>query len=536
MSRFVRIRNKADFVDRRRLEKLGISTKRDDSDTIGQFGSGAKLAPIAALREGIRWVTVASDENGPYVMEYVSKDVDGIDTIFYKYHDQYEKESSFTVDAGVLSWDDNFQIFREAFSNALDEKEYRIDRDVVVEDKFEHCPGYVDVYLSEHDAVNYVLDHFDWFFLVDKTPILTTPSGSVYTPSRKGCSRIFNKDVFVLNLPEEDVSGGQTFDWGFSDLELNEERRVKSEYSVERAIIRVLSEVPDSDDGRNFVSSVFDKEPNEFVSFVSYSVEIMSKYPSVWADVWIERFGEKAIPVIKDDILFETIKSNLRALNYSACAVSKTLYSILVKAGVASPMEILGGKANISVIECPATYKEMFDHALRTVARYDSRISDIPVKIMESGPNGLGLHVSHRGKSEIFVSVMALEQGFRCVVETLVHELDHALYGYKDMSREFRDVADKRICDLLLKVGYDVDIVLEEDAVKIPISYAASLGSVKYEITSTGNGAIIHIGNTKLFIDQDLNNMHGVMSPSDDGENFIIGIDGLKPNSVVSRL
>ena len=47
--KYVRFRNRADSVPRIRLEKMGISSKRDDDNTIGQFGSGAKLAPIAAL-------------------------------------------------------------------------------------------------------------------------------------------------------------------------------------------------------------------------------------------------------------------------------------------------------------------------------------------------------------------------------------------------------------------------------------------------------------------------------------------------------
>ena len=49
---YIKITNDADIVPRLHLELLGVSTKRDSDDTIGQFGSGTKFAPIYALRRG----------------------------------------------------------------------------------------------------------------------------------------------------------------------------------------------------------------------------------------------------------------------------------------------------------------------------------------------------------------------------------------------------------------------------------------------------------------------------------------------------
>lgn len=58
MSKYIKITNylgSDEIVSRLALEKLGLSTKRNDAETIGQFGSGIKFAPIAALRNGWEW-------------------------------------------------------------------------------------------------------------------------------------------------------------------------------------------------------------------------------------------------------------------------------------------------------------------------------------------------------------------------------------------------------------------------------------------------------------------------------------------------
>ena len=82
---YIRISNEAGNVNRLFLEKLGLSTKRDDENSIGQFGSGSKFAPIAALRNGWEWINVGTDEVGPYHMEYVSEEEGGINSIYYNW-------------------------------------------------------------------------------------------------------------------------------------------------------------------------------------------------------------------------------------------------------------------------------------------------------------------------------------------------------------------------------------------------------------------------------------------------------------------
>ena len=96
MKKYIKIANKSGNVSRIALEKLGLSTKRNDPDTIGQFGSGIKYAPIAALRMGLEWIFTGTDDKGSYVLKYKVEKEDGIDCIVYDYGD-YQKSSSFTI-------------------------------------------------------------------------------------------------------------------------------------------------------------------------------------------------------------------------------------------------------------------------------------------------------------------------------------------------------------------------------------------------------------------------------------------------------
>ena len=244
---YIRISNKADKVNRLYLEKLGLSTKRDDDLTIGQFGSGSKFAPIAALRNGWEWINVGEDDLGEYKMQYVVKEESGIDCIYYLYNDELMKPSSFTLDAGVLSWDSEFQIFREAFSNALDEftslgNEYNID--VVDEIKFES--GIFAVYLTASEELLQIISDFDKYFSIERSPIKVFDNKSKIFIPHDNEANFFYKGVLVHT--DKDGSKIPIFDYEFYNITLNEERRVRNTYDIGARVTSMFADLVSSDD------------------------------------------------------------------------------------------------------------------------------------------------------------------------------------------------------------------------------------------------------------------------------------------------
>ena len=168
--RYIKITNDADIVPRLHLELLGVSTKRDNDDTIGQFGSGTKFAPIYALRQGWSWINVGNDRHGGYAMSYNIADKEGIDVVQFEYQDSAgritTKDSSYSMGAGELGWDHPFQIFREAFANALDAHyEFGASYNIELVDSVDPpVEGKFSVYLTAVDELVEVVDNFDKLF------------------------------------------------------------------------------------------------------------------------------------------------------------------------------------------------------------------------------------------------------------------------------------------------------------------------------------------------------------------------------------
>ena len=234
---YIKITNSVDSVPRLYLELLGVSTKRDNDDTIGQFGSGTKFAPIYALREGWEWISVGYDNSGGYTMGYeISDDNDeGIDIVQFKYDlpdgSSFVKDSSYSMGAGELGWDHPFQIFREAFANALDAHyEFGADYNIsYVEEVGSPVDGEFSVYLTACEEMMEVVDNFEKFFSMERIPLFVDTKGNkIYEKMNKDEGvRIYHKGVLVYGPDLGGSSVPSIFDYDLSDVVLNEERRLR---------------------------------------------------------------------------------------------------------------------------------------------------------------------------------------------------------------------------------------------------------------------------------------------------------------------
>lgn len=452
---YIRISNYTPGVNRLYLEKLGLSTKRDNENTIGQFGSGSKFAPIAALRNGWDWINVGEDDLGPYKMQYVVTEESGIQCISYLYNDEILKPSSFTVDAGVLSWDSSFQIFREAFSNALDEFiEFDNEYNVEIVDEVKYEPGVFAVYLTADRDLTYIVDHFDEYFCIRRTPITSIEYyGNIYDRSSND-THFFYKGVLVHTEDQYNA----LFDYEFNYVTLNEERRIRNVYELHSKMGSMFSKLKSSEKShveiaerliRNANKSCLEWDMQDYTIDSQFSKDENSAFIAAWKNIHGDRV---AVP---SNLMKFSSQFALR--NHEIVEVqSNALYKILSNVGVECADSVLGDEIQYNFFKLNDEAQVMYDKAHAIVLEYlplfDDFVSEVKFFIPEGEQDRI-YGVANMTTSEILLSTKAFES-METLIGTMIHEYDHVRTHIPDDDLSFRNLADIHIGKLLIQL-YD---------------------------------------------------------------------------------
>jgi len=513
---FIRIRNRAEEVDRLYLEKLGLSTSRDNDDAIGQFGSGSKYAPIFALRNGWRWISCGQDSRGPYQMEYVSKDVYGVDSIFFDYGNGDMKESSYTTHAGVLTWEQPFQIFREAFANCLDGG-YDSDIAISLVDDIEWEPGFFDVYMTAADELVEIVSNMDRYFSVDRVPVWENFDGTikVYEPLEFGETRIYSKGVLVGTYDES-----STFDYEFSKLELNEERTIKNEYDLHTAIQNIFN-VSSYEIARRYVDDML----LERFEFSGPSYQYYSGCQAL-KEAFTDKFGEKAIPITQDGI---SIKPTLDFKGYLGVVVNNSnIVKTLNNSDIKSIKDALGDGWEFNILD------DYSDHWRQNLGKareiLEARGRDLvdfevfsPTPMQEST---LGIALMNENRA--LISTRSLES-VSDALATMLHEQDHLDTDLHDDDPGFRHHADKQIAAMMIadhKVELGIQYIetpgVGFDMFKIIIP-SAEINELSWGIHDCGDFSMLVVGGRRFMINQSHVGSAGNVEV-EDGKHFSISL------------
>lgn len=513
---YVRIRNRTEGVNRLFLEKLGLSTKRDDDSTIGQFGSGSKYAPIYALRKGYEWINCGEDDNGPYQMRYGVVDDGGINTVVFDYGNGVVKESSFTLEAGMLTWENDFQLFREAFANCLDSG---YDEDIAISfvDDIDWEPGFFDVYLTASPEIVEIASNIDHYFSVNREPksVVHHYSNTIkcYDPITPGTLRVYSKGVLVY----EKEKTFACFDYEIRDIVLNEERTIRSEMDLQSSICNFMMEC-DHDIADIYVRDVKYERWEWF--FPSYYYHGNSKI----ADRWVARFGEKAVPVNKD---LAYTKPHLKIKGYKAVDIDFAgAMHLLRNSNVLTVEEALGAGFEFNIIEPSRRQEEVINQAARIVNNYGIDLAPFEVFKPDSNQTRIYGMVIRGDIDKIYISERAVDEGLGCLVATMVHELDHYHSGYGDSDPEFRDIADRRMAEMMV-AGYKSSYDIVDGKCIIPLADIKS--SMTYRVFDCGDFGMIEFDNRRFMVDADCVPDSGSLAVMDDNHfYFHIKTEGAK--------
>jgi hypothetical protein len=471
--KYIKVTNKVKEVNRLGLEKLGLSTKRDNDETIGQFGSGIKFAPIAAIRKGMDWAFVGSDNKGDYILKYVIKEDDGIPCVFYDYGD-YEKPSSFTAEAGLLSWTNDFQIYREVVSNAIDES--RISGlawsiDIIDVEEIIHCPGEFSVYFTATEEMMRIHENFAKYFSVNRYALYSDGNFKLYNHI-DDTFRVYVKGVLVYsdekaaeNIGRETMYG--IFDYEFDNLELNEERTIASSWDMGMEIVRCWTKLDDKNLIKKVLEAMVNADIENYFEFDSIATHVFNY--GITGELWKETFDE----LYPNHVLIKTLESSVNAIKtieskgYKPFQIDhEGIYTFLLNRGITTAQSVFGesfkyeysmdingfSKLNqaIKIIETVVPTIN-FDYIVGVYTEEDEDITC----------NGLTLELpdevdpTHMNKTILINREFAENETIVKIMSTLVHEWDHYSKGIGDGNMEgrmFREVADSRMGELILQI------------------------------------------------------------------------------------
>ncbi len=270
------------------ISSMGDSSKRGDSSTIGQFDSGLKYAIALALRDSIsisinvfdNYTIKSSFKFGTKVVQDVStgKSKELITIID---HNNVETMTSFAKNLGY-NWE-NYMIFRELYSNMLDEKGFITEENVrfiehgtVITLEFNESNEFYKVWQNRHLYIN------------EEEPLFKVSDSVEALKNDEGYLRIYKQNILVY----EDIERPSRFAWNIKYGTIDERRILNDVYSTEQSITYAIQNTKNEDFLREIVTPNFTTQEKEFLSDNNhYSSWISDTVKKVVHEVY-EQFGE----------------------------------------------------------------------------------------------------------------------------------------------------------------------------------------------------------------------------------------------------
>jgi hypothetical protein len=205
MNTYLKITNKG-LIEAEDLTLVGSSTKRGVEGKIGEFGSGNKFSMAWYFRHGCVPVIMRGTEKLDVDVKVVLHRDTPVKVITVAGND-----TSITTNMGP-KWT-GWMALRETISNAIDEGEMEIK--VVVSPDFKGEENKTIYYIPMNDELNNVVDNFNHYFSMKRTPIFENNHGQIFSRSgdtfnlyRQGirCYDDHNKINVDFNLYNIDIN------------------------------------------------------------------------------------------------------------------------------------------------------------------------------------------------------------------------------------------------------------------------------------------------------------------------------------------
>jgi hypothetical protein len=220
---------------------LGGSTKRDDKDKIGRFGSGLKYAIATLLRMDVEFTIFSGKLTIPFKKKTKRFRDKHFDMILIN-----GKETNFSTDMGP-DWS-YYESIREIYSNAKDEGITAFE----TTDGFYGIEGQTSIYIKMDDGVKDLIDNFEYYFSFYRNDIINEyPDSDDLSYKYRGVKVFKSKGHLIIYKDgfrvHENKRKKSLFNYDIPSVIINESREISSFYLVEWDIASLLGMHPNDE-------------------------------------------------------------------------------------------------------------------------------------------------------------------------------------------------------------------------------------------------------------------------------------------------
>jgi len=415
-------------------KRIGASSKKQDENSIGQFGEGTKMAVLTCLRKGLS-VRLAS-QNWLIVPKAVPID-EGLEVLVF---DIYESE--------------------EAIKGSL-----------------------VSVEASE--KIKQIIENKEQYFLQFSftSPFYGTMTAGIYP--NDGIAKVFNKGVYIKNIDA-------MYSYGLSISQLNRDRDLLDDNTLCQ-MIRDLWNTVDKPELIEcyFLESRRAAGTNSKFKEFTYSIYPEFEVRDIWLEVFRRTFGSKAIISTN-----ELASRESQLLGFTPVQLDYYGRFVAEKIGIQNDIDVISADYEFTWAGNLNKKEEARLAFFKQIANVVSMELPKTIKVFESyaqSDNVIGLYNSE--KDEIYLKREQLAGNIVDVLDTFIHEMNHKNTGKDDMDRGFAaglsSLSANLLLELLQKVGLPVSLKLTDRGFKLPSDFSYSADRMQSYVAAIDNQLII---------------------------------------------
>lgn len=444
---------------------LGASTKRDNPNAIGRFGSGNKYGISVCLRNNLvpyifcgnlrmEFYTEPQDVGGKTFnrvkVKYSGKDENG--------NTKSNKEDlGYVLEYGTHDWNSVPMGLREFVSNSLDaameqcgphERYWDLVKIQVVEqNQVRAKSGTTRIFVPYDDSVEFFHQNIGKWFLHFREPenlnntILTKNNRNI---TANGGTVIYRRGVYVRELSEQSI-----FDYNIPNLEVDESRNA-NDYVVKAYAAMEIGKC----DNHNIIKTFFSMLNRNYYFETSFSSVYLLRHcretnRNMFKTAFAELYGKRGVACV-------SAKENiLKHKGFDPVVFSEEQYRFVTFIGIPNTDSVLSDleKDGISETETENDAQAAVDHVWEFLEAYEmtNNKKKPTVKCFEKMMNGEAkvLGFWKRGGSDVYINKCIVSKGIAktlgvqalpaTLMAVALEEVGHYVTEAEDNSRDFQE-------------------------------------------------------------------------------------------------